>query len=75
MARCATACQPYAATDADGDGEDTSCFPNTQAGMVFGIGVRRREIDTVLTPMRDSNLTHRGTDSSILLTTRSADAL
>lgn len=31
-------------------------FSRTQAGMVFGVGVPRAEIDAVLLPMRESNL-------------------
>lgn len=31
-------------------------FSRTQAGMVFGVGVPKAEIDAVLLPMRDSNL-------------------
>ncbi|MDO9242238.1 MAG: EAL domain-containing protein [Rhodocyclaceae bacterium] len=31
-------------------------FSRTQAGMVFGVGVPRAEIDAILVPMRESNL-------------------
>lgn len=31
-------------------------FSRTQAGMIFGVGVPRAEIDAVLLPMRESNL-------------------
>ena len=50
------------------DGEDYELFfSNTQAGMVFGIGVPQKEIDAVLTPMRDSNLRIVALIGSILL--------
>ena len=50
------------------DGEDYALFFSyTQAGMVFGIGVPQKEIDAVLTPMRDSNLRIVALIGSVLL--------
>lgn len=52
--------------DVSGD-EYALFFSSTQAGMVFGIGVPQKEIDAVLTPMRDSNLRIVALIGSILL--------
>lgn len=50
------------------EGEDYALFfSHTQAGMVFGIGVPQKEIDAVLTPMRDSNLRIVALIGSVLL--------
>ncbi len=50
------------------DGEAYALFfSNTQAGMVFGIGVPQKEIDAVLAPMRTSNLRIVALIGSILL--------
>lgn len=48
---------PMQQLDIDMEGERYAVFfSNTQAGLVFGIGVPQKEIDAVLQPMRASNL-------------------
>lgn len=42
-------------------------FSRTQAGMIFGVGVPRAEIDAVLLPMRESNVRIVGLVSTITL--------